>query len=831
MIRKIKRVLITALIMIMAICAFSVSVTRVNAEEGSNKYGKVINVLYDDSRSMYWDGSKRWCAAKYALEVFGAMLGENDLMNIYMINDDKIITVQGSDPKRVETIHKMNSRYWGTYFKSLERTASAIKKVNNADERWLVVVSDGEFQDANNSQVQKCIDSCTKEGIKSVYLMIGGNPVITDDPAHYAFSRGVKDSTDDILLQVTNVANQIFEHQVLPDSRISKGDSKTSINIDIPVEEIVVFAQGEGAKIGSLEYNGKEQKPVDTHTVRHSGDVLPENPDDLDMIKVDESLYGVVARFKDPSGIFEKDTFPVGVSGASLVEYYYKPAVNVNCELYLGNQKIPPNSTGLEAGKYKVKMNFTHPVTGEVVSSPLLDVAEFSLKAVNNSDEFVIDGTSGEVDLKKGTVEIHAVAELPGNIELRSDKNYKVQQSLKVELVSDPPVYKQEELISQEPRGITVKVSDAEDGSPIPSDSVNNMQFTVFDGSADGKLTWEWIKNSDNTWTGIPRSADGTMGSLPTGKTDITITADYTGADNSGTGMLTVPVMINEYEGSPLNIHFNQTEEYDLSNYLRGEYSVIEVTYPDPVTGEEVPLSEEMWNDLSLNKAVTLENGKKPRLNLDFKKGDTPGTYLIRPKCWPLGFTSVFTTADSHTLKLSGTVQSGEFTYSGETAGTLEITPLSWGEIAVRVLILLAVTALIILYMLKPKIKTRGRKFFPVCISSEGIDGYNMSARKKIKKQFWSVVNPFGPERAIVYTGDLLFGCTVGSIKIEAVASKKSFKIINKKLPLGHMSINRTQAEDMDEIHARILTYSGFTLESLDDNGMETGVFQFYKPQ
>ena len=52
---------------------------------------KIVSVVYDDSGSMIEDDNgtyvDRWCQAKYAMEVFAAMLGEKDTLNIFFMSD------------------------------------------------------------------------------------------------------------------------------------------------------------------------------------------------------------------------------------------------------------------------------------------------------------------------------------------------------------------------------------------------------------------------------------------------------------------------------------------------------------------------------------------------------------------------------------------------------------------------------------------------------------------------------------------------------------------------------------------------------------------------
>ena len=55
-------------------------------EEADSTPSRVLNVVYDDSGSMLINGDTwvdTWCQAKYAMEVFAALLEEKDTLNIF----------------------------------------------------------------------------------------------------------------------------------------------------------------------------------------------------------------------------------------------------------------------------------------------------------------------------------------------------------------------------------------------------------------------------------------------------------------------------------------------------------------------------------------------------------------------------------------------------------------------------------------------------------------------------------------------------------------------------------------------------------------------------
>lgn len=80
----------------------------------------------------------------------------------------------------------------------------------------------------------------------------------------------------------------------------------------------------------------------------------------------------------------------------------------------------------LYSGDYEVNMNFINPLTGETVTSKLLEDAEFSLTVTNNGKEQTIESSSGSIQLTEGDVSLTAVAKLPGQVELSDQKDYVV---------------------------------------------------------------------------------------------------------------------------------------------------------------------------------------------------------------------------------------------------------------------------------------------------------------------------------------------------------------------------------------------------------------------
>ena len=107
---------------------------------------KIINVVYDDSGSMIFDFDDTqqkvdtWCQAKYSMEVFAAMLGKKDIMNVYVMSDyynktasTPRLTLYGTDGSsaNVEKVHKEINQEKGLQSNFKWKEASLIFKFQN----------------------------------------------------------------------------------------------------------------------------------------------------------------------------------------------------------------------------------------------------------------------------------------------------------------------------------------------------------------------------------------------------------------------------------------------------------------------------------------------------------------------------------------------------------------------------------------------------------------------------------------------------------------------------------------------------------------------------
>jgi hypothetical protein len=356
-----------------------------------------INLVLDDSGSMFADGPRpadrleRWSYAKYSLEVFAALLAEGDTLNVYLMSDfddegtpnpRPALTLRGTETpaERVQQIRDMQLRGGNTPYAPVE-AAHADIVASAADERWLVVLSDGQFDGTgradqkNPAEVQQDIsswvDAARGEGsaLKVAFLAIGDDaPAIRNEPDLGIFFERAA-SSDELTGLMTGFANQIFQRDPIG---VSSGNVITT---DVPLDEAVVFAQGRDVTVGPARTSdGEVIEAEDQAEVRWTENDRVETQGAQVTPLPNKSLRGTLAVFNDlPTGEITFD-----VDGASDVAVFFKPRLNFGIrvtDVESGAQiptgeSVPVGTYRIEYGLYNEECEFFTPaLLGDVTGS------------------------------------------------------------------------------------------------------------------------------------------------------------------------------------------------------------------------------------------------------------------------------------------------------------------------------------------------------------------------------------------------------------------------------------------------------------------------------
>lgn len=811
---------LTSILLVLSMILAMINVENIHVMAANNKNGRLINVVYDDSGSMVKNGEDyilRWSQAKYAVEVFTAMMGSSDEMNIYpmSLQGGLGLTLTGTDKDRVSKIHNMNARYSNTPFTTVDAAAQNLMDSSTDKEKWLVIITDGEFDDGATplETVYSKIDECTSSGIKVIYLAIGENASnLSADNTKGFYSEKASDGPD-VLDKVMKMANQIFTHMILPDDRISNSGGVAKLDIDIPVNKVMVFAQGDNVSINGVKHNGEKINPVEVENVKYS-DVTPENyPDAI----VDTSLKGVIATYESSGNPYESGNFEVDVTGAQNIQYYYSPGVEVNCDLYL-NGNIVSQDEEIYAGNYEIGMNFIDPTNGNVVESELLSDAVFSLSVENNGSTQTVDGTKGNVSLVEGEVILDAVAYLPGEVTLSNEKKYTVlpePQILNLDVQKNKSSYSADDIANGKEEFL-LTVTDADTGNKLTEDEWDNTSISIDDSSG---IAWDAVKGDEvSTWKLVPKSQDGTIASTPVGDFTITVSADYQIDNQYAFGSTQFGLSIAGYEGDSLIVELeNTTKKYTMDNLEKEGEIIARVYLENDETKEKEVISEDLWNALEFSAST------KAKLNLVYEKGNEVGAFKIHPKYYK---SDPLKTKDGDIdihVEAKGT--EGELQYKGAADGKINIEKLSrhrWLVLMAPKLIALAILLFILIgYIKKNRIKTKG-------MNPHNAYKGKISGKRKIKKKFLSVIIPYIDEVAIVQCRNPGYECHFPNLTIKAT-SKNTFKIKNGNIDVKTILINGAKIADMKDLKKQNFNYSGFQITSIDtkNNNKKLGSFTF----
>lgn len=355
-----------------------------------------IAVVYDNSGSMYSKGKDSWCKAKYAMEIFANMLNypAGDVLKIYPMWDvttdgektggshDPIVIGSSADIVKIHDMYTVKAEE--TPLAPVKEAYRDLKK-SEASEKWLIVLTDGEFnrdsRDGSKTKVdiEQQLKKRATDGIKVQYLGIGKEAVkIDSDESRNFYASNTSD--ENLSSELVNICNKIFKRTEYP-KKIKNG----RITLDMSMNRLIVFVQGKGAEVQPLE--GSVEVPI----AEDSGEIKYSELSCGNYKKpgVDTSLAGRVVSF----GSCEKGVYSLKYTGGESIKVYYEPDVDIKVEfLDETGKKVDTTAEAINQGDYTVLYSLVDGRTGEDVSdSDLLGKVQLAAKIVNS------DGTEQDV--------------------------------------------------------------------------------------------------------------------------------------------------------------------------------------------------------------------------------------------------------------------------------------------------------------------------------------------------------------------------------------------------------------------------------------------------
>lgn len=506
------------------------------AAEVEEAKARAIYVVFDNSGSMYGPGNMAWSQATYAMEVFAAMMNydSGDQMKIFPMHDvttgggEAVSSITVRSISDIAQIHEMYTpQPLGTPYTQVNAAAdelAALLDGGGAAEGWLVVLTDGDFDSdlpATDLQTDLEQKAQMRDGMFVQYLAMGSDIRTVADANEEIglYSQKVENSSQ-VINELAVISNRIFER-----NEYTGLQDDGSLSFDIPLNRLIVFAQGGNVSVNSLknkegsEINMESSYEVSCSSTDGGGltSYVTETP-----VK-DTSLKGQVAVFSDASAIVEGD-YTLDVTGADSIKVYYEPDVRFGAVLYRGDERM--DSETIEGGTYDVRVGFINRLTGEFIeNTSLLGTPQYTITV--NGEEYGLGGGTGA--FQSATIEVDGeLLEISADVTYLNNYTDHIELSFHVctlDMEVKAPAEAALKEIGNGAGSITVSVT--QNGAPLSQEQWENASVTAESRDEEGAaFPMQWnvqLGSQVSTWVVTPSYYDGDMFATGTGMADISI--------------------------------------------------------------------------------------------------------------------------------------------------------------------------------------------------------------------------------------------------------------------------------------------------------------------
>ena len=263
-----RRVFLLVLAILMMVSCLPLS--SVSAE--SMYVRKVVSVVYDDSGSMSADGSMNWSYANYAMQTLcGLLNAEDELYITYMSSPDTSVMPADFSSNRQTAVDNIRTTlHNGNTPQSAVTTAqNKLVEIYNANssnssniEYWLVVLSDGEFNEAGvfgKAELDTTLQSFSKTQIAggmnlhTIYLAIGSNAIEATSESSLSILAKKCDDGKAIVSVLSELSNEISGRYGINSAGITLvNDNTVEVTSGIPLENIAILMQNSSATLTGI---------------------------------------------------------------------------------------------------------------------------------------------------------------------------------------------------------------------------------------------------------------------------------------------------------------------------------------------------------------------------------------------------------------------------------------------------------------------------------------------------------------------------------------------------------------------------------------------------
>ena len=525
---------------------------------------KHINMVVDDSGSMIRDaGTKqlldRWSFAKYSVEVFAALMGPGDSLDVYLLssftgdgNRQASISLQGQQSQSgIDRIRSIEVEGSGTPFEAIQRT-TAEDALRPADQNWLVVLTDGEFRDSRDpvptARVQESLEAFlssqqdNNRQLGVAFLALGDEApnlaALTDQGLVFAQAQNSRD----LLTTMGSFANRIFGRnkiELAPDGAWST---------DLPLEEAIVFAQGPDVNVASVTVDGETFAPQSTVQVSWIENKVIRFPNGDDVTPLPNTeLQGQIATF----GQIPQGDLALDIANAATVEVFYRPQVNFGAQLTNSDGEVQEDK--VVAGPHTLDFGFLSDDCEFVNDSPLLNADNFSA-AIYQDGELVAEGLQpgDQVELQDGEVTIEYSATYLDGVPEGDQQTFAVAKpALPSRMTAEVPDYRVSEMAEYPPadKQIRITYEVVEDGvarQPLPEEWAT-LDPQTFEIERSSNLEFDLVKlDQPGQLRLLARAPDGDIFDANVGELETTVRGSYLPAGSEQQAEVDVPITVED---------------------------------------------------------------------------------------------------------------------------------------------------------------------------------------------------------------------------------------------------------------------------------------------
>ena len=537
---RISSLLLMLLMVVSVFCTIPFTASAATVTKSEKNYD--IAVVFDNSGSMYQN--QGWCRAKYAMEIFASMLNyDKDKLHIFPMWE---VTTDGSQPnsggsyaaievKSKKDIDKISNLYTvrpsNTPFAPITEAYNYLK-TSSADEKWLIILTDGAFNQEARGQgasidLQKRVSSLASKEIKVQYLGFGGATALKANEANNFFAKKSSDTSlkDDLI----GICNAIFQRSILPSNRLS-GEK---LNLDLSMKNVIVFAQGANAKIVSLkDSSGKEVAVTLDSGQRKYSDIKAKGYADA---PIDTSLAGQVVTF----AACPKGEYTLSYSGAEKIQIFYEPDVDIDFSFTNSDGQKIEKPEDFVAGEYTVNSKIVDASTGEDVTSHELmgnDVKLSTYVKTSKDSERKEYANGAKINFEPDdSTEIWVEGEYLGKYKISSKDDKKWDWLNGIEIPPETVDFKIDATVLQSQSWFKTKDHDnwkpiriamTLDGQPLTDEQLANTKLTITT-SGDLKYRCEPIQGESAYNVYIAQDENGKYIEPETGKYKLNASATY----------------------------------------------------------------------------------------------------------------------------------------------------------------------------------------------------------------------------------------------------------------------------------------------------------------